>query len=259
MANKIPSEKNMAEPKLLNPFVSSTVFVSWKDLRPRHFLASFPIIIITVIVASLLMKTPGLSWGWWKALGGQGNLLVADFRNNENIVQLGQTAHWVTVLVTIIPMCAVGLLLLFVFRLVASEEESYRAGLHKKDWKGFIKVTIGFAAAHLIVGIPIGAAIALIIPGAFFGLRYLKGYHIARLAETNNAKTYMLPKKYSVWKQTLQVQTGHIQLPTLDKDIDIKHQKAGLKESTLYHAAYNITILVPVLIIFYLAVVTVAY
>ncbi len=42
--------------------------IRWRHLWPVPF-----VLAAVLAVASVLMSVPGLSWGWWSALGGVGN------------------------------------------------------------------------------------------------------------------------------------------------------------------------------------------
>jgi hypothetical protein len=44
-----------------------------RGLRPRHFLLAIPAFVATATAVIALVQVPGLSWGWWTAIGGLGN------------------------------------------------------------------------------------------------------------------------------------------------------------------------------------------
>ena len=44
-----------------------------RGLRWRHVWPVPFVLVVIVVAASLAISIPGLSWGWWTALGGSGN------------------------------------------------------------------------------------------------------------------------------------------------------------------------------------------
>ena len=44
-----------------------------RGLRLHHFLFVPPVLALVLVVATALIQLPVLSFGWWTALGGQGN------------------------------------------------------------------------------------------------------------------------------------------------------------------------------------------
>jgi hypothetical protein len=136
-----------------------------RGLRPRHFLLAVPILFAVLVAVVLLVQVPGLSFGWWTAIGGQGNPVVGSTDRTA-----GTALEWV------IPAIFVTLLIPALPLLVEREERVFRAGseersLRQRLWWGF-----KFGMAHALVGIPIGAAAGLSIGGWYFTWAYLRGY-----------------------------------------------------------------------------------
>ncbi|MBL8059460.1 MAG: hypothetical protein JNK63_01950 [Chthonomonas sp.] len=67
----------------------------------------------------------------------------------------------------------VGLLALNLPRLARREEEMFRRGT--KDWQDATFRSLKFGLIHMVVGVPLGAALALWIAGMFFSWRYFVG------------------------------------------------------------------------------------
>jgi len=123
-----------------------------------------PLVLGLVIGAAwLLTSLPVLRFGWWTAIGGQGNPAfgVTD-----------RTAG--TPLETIIPIVFVVLLIPALPLLVQREEEVFRLGA--EEWSGAKRVgkAVLFGLAHAVVGIPIGVALALSLGGGYFTFAYLR-------------------------------------------------------------------------------------
>ena len=135
-------------------------------VRLVHLLLAPVVLTVVLIAAVLLMEIPGLSIGWWTAIGGTGNIVTGGTSRTS-----GTALEW------IIP--AVFLLLLFpVLPLFAEREElSFRRGAERWSWRRRAWMGLKFGLIHLIMGIPIGVALALSIGGWYFQWMYLRGYH----------------------------------------------------------------------------------
>jgi hypothetical protein len=143
--------------------------VRWRHVWPVPF-----VLTLVIVAASLLMLVPGLDWGWWSAIGGDGNPV---FGSTESTA--GTTWEWV------VPLVFVALLIPALPLFAHAEERMFRTGA--EHWstprRGFKVVQFGLV--HALIGIPIGAAIALSIGGAYFMRVYLQQF--ARTGSSNDA------------------------------------------------------------------------
>jgi hypothetical protein len=136
-----------------------------RGIRFRHV---WPVpIVLTLVVAAavILVQVPGLSWGWWSALGGQGNPV---FGSNDQTN--GTPLEWLLPIVFIVLL--VPALPLFALR----EEQMFRQGAEKWSWSRRLLMALAFGLVHAIVGIPVGVALALSIGGAYFQFAYLRRF-----------------------------------------------------------------------------------
>ena len=139
-----------------------------QGLRPHHFLLALPVLVAIVATAFVLIQLPVLSFGWWDAIGGEGNPAV------------GLTDQELGILNVLIPVFFLGLLVVALPLLVAREEWVFRRGAEKRGTFRNIGAAIVFGLAHAIVGIPIGAALALSIGGLYLTWCYLQGWRATR-------------------------------------------------------------------------------
>ena len=153
-----------------------------RGLRLRHF-APVPLVAGLVIVAAvLLVQVPLLDFGWWTALGGEGNPV---FGSTE------RTAG--TALEIVIPLVFITLLVPALPLFAEREEQMFREGA--EDWSTTKRLLKGvqFGLVHAIIGIPIGVALALSIGGWWFTIAYLRGFRAggreAALVESTRAHT----------------------------------------------------------------------
>jgi hypothetical protein len=132
----------------------------WRHVWPVPLL-----LVVVVSVATALMQIPGLSWGWWSMLGGSGNPVFG-----ESDATVGTVWEW------IIPLTFMCLLLPALPLFAYAEERTFRTGA--EDWsprRRLLKV-LQFGMIHALIGIPLGAALALSLGGAYFMWVYLREY-----------------------------------------------------------------------------------
>src|SRR5687768_16442725 len=125
-------------------------------MAPPVFLA-----ISAAIVA--LLQVPGLDWGWWTALGGFGNPVTG---GTERTV--GTALEW------LIPAVFLVLLLPALPLLAEREERMFRWGDERRTAPARAGRGVMFGLAHALMGIPLGAALALSTGGWYFSWCYLR-------------------------------------------------------------------------------------
>jgi hypothetical protein len=136
-----------------------------RGLRLRHFLP-VPLVVGLVLVAAIgLTRLPLLDFGWWSAIGGQGNPAfgVTD-RTAGTPFEIVVPVVFLVFLVPALPL------------LVEREEELFRLGAEEWTVPKRIGKTVLFGLVHALIGIPIGVALALSIGGAHFLLGYLRAF-----------------------------------------------------------------------------------
>jgi len=134
--------------------------IGWRHVWPVPLLLTS-----VVVVATVLMQLPGLSWGWWSMLGGQGNPVFG-----TSDATIGTFWEWA------IPLLFMCLLFPALPLFAYAEERMFRTGA--QQWSGrrrAVKV-LQFGMIHAIIGIPLGAALALSIGGVYFMRVYLRAY-----------------------------------------------------------------------------------
>jgi len=125
-----------------------------------------PFVLAAVLAAyGVLSLVPPLRFGWWSLLGGQGNVVFGSTEQTSG-------TPWEVV----VPVVFVLLLLPALPLFVEAEERRFRAGAER--WSNRRRVVRGlqFGLLHLVVGIPIAAALALAVGGWWFTWVYLRAY-----------------------------------------------------------------------------------
>jgi hypothetical protein len=138
-------------------------------IRLRH-LWPVPIVLGLVVTASvLLLQVPGLDWGWWTVLGGEGNPALGSTSQTD-----GTVFEW------LLPSVFLALLIPAVPLLALREEQVFRLGAETWSWPKRVLLCVVFGMAHAAIGIPIGVALALSFGGAYFMAVYLRAIRRGR-------------------------------------------------------------------------------
>jgi len=136
-----------------------------RGLRPRHFVLALPVLGAVIVAFSLLLQVPGLSFGWWTAIGGEGNPVVGvTSRTSGSALERIVPTLFLLLLVPALPL------------LVEREEQIFRRGSEHRTFGQRALRGLVFGLVHALVGIPIGAALALSIGGWYLTWAYMCGY-----------------------------------------------------------------------------------
>lgn len=134
--------------------------VGWRHVWP------VPIVLTLVILAaSIIMAVPGLDWGWWNAIGGDGNPVFGSTESTS-----GTAWEW------LIPLAFICLLIPALPLFAHAEERMFRTGAEQWGPARRVVKILQFGLVHALIGIPLGAALALSIGGAYFMRVYLREY-----------------------------------------------------------------------------------
>lgn len=130
-----------------------------------HVLLAVPALVVVLAVAALALSVPGLDLGWWSAIGGEGNpALGMSSGTDGTVLDVVVPAAFLTMLVVALPL------------LVTTEERVFRRGAERRGPLVNLGRAVWFGLAHAIVGIPVGAALALSAGGVYLTLWYLHGW-----------------------------------------------------------------------------------
>ncbi|MDO8390712.1 MAG: hypothetical protein Q7V57_09505 [Actinomycetota bacterium] len=141
----------------------------WRNAGWRH-VWPVPLLLAAVIAtATVIMSVPGLDWGWWSAIGGDGNPVFG-----SSTATTGTVWEW------LIPLAFMALLLPALPLFAYAEERLFRTGAEVWSHRRRALKVVQFGLVHALIGIPIGAALALSLGGAYFMWAYLRRFAIAR-------------------------------------------------------------------------------
>jgi hypothetical protein len=154
-----------------------------RGLRVRHFVMAVPVLVLVFAAVIVLVQLPVLSFGWWTALGGEGNPVVGSTSRTRG-----------TPLATIVPAVFLAFLVPTLPLFALREEEVFRAGSELRTTTERVWWAVKFGMVHALVGIPIGAALALSIGGGYFTWMYLRAWrrtHSVALATLESARAHV--------------------------------------------------------------------
>lgn len=135
-----------------------------RGLRVRHFVLAWPVLFLVLVTASALLLVPGLSWGWWSAIGGTGSPVLGVSETSK-----GSPLEW------IVPAMFIVMLLPALPLFAEAEERRFRTGAENWSTPKRIARALQFGLVHCLIGIPIGVGLALSIGGGYFTWAYLRG------------------------------------------------------------------------------------
>ncbi len=149
---------------IARPDVRRHVIAIVRGLRIRHFALAVPVLVVVITAASLLTLVPGLSWGWWSAIGGVGSPVFGASESSA-----GTPLEW------LVPTVFVLLLIPALPLFAESEERMFRLGAEGWSRRRRVRRAVEFGLVHCLIGIPIGVGLALSIGGLYFTWAYLRG------------------------------------------------------------------------------------
>jgi len=139
-----------------------------RGLRGRHFGKALLIVFQTLVIGGLLIfLVPGMDIGWLSLLGATGNVAVASPKDasTASTPSLVLPLAMVVLVIVVSPIAA--------FR----EERSFRRGTERQAPTHRFFRQLQFGLAHLIMGIPLGAALALGVTGSMFMREYRRAFN----------------------------------------------------------------------------------
>jgi hypothetical protein len=206
--------------------VRSRIVWITRGLHPRHFLPAPLVLMLVLLLSAVLVQVPGLEFGWWTFIGGQGNPVCG-----RTDATSGTPLEW------LVPLAFLLLLIPCLPLFAEREERAFRLGAERWSRWHRIRRSVEFGLVHAVIGIPIGVALALSLGGVYFTWAYLRGFRKATEAagvDVFGAAAIPAPQAVGV-------------------GIRPSAREQAIAESTRTHLGYNLTIVLFVLPVLFLA------
>jgi len=179
----------------------------WRRIRLRHVAGSFALIVVVLAVAVVLLTfVPASRWGLGSLIGIQGNVVFAPVEDilldetapaaDPGPSSAGSASDWGSI--ALVTTFCVLLLSLFPW-LAYTEERMFREGLEHAGLGRQLSVALRFGLTHLLMLIPLAAALAIGVAGFAYGVVYRRAYRLA--AETPSPRTQAVLAS-TVWHTT---------------------------------------------------------
>jgi hypothetical protein len=148
----------------------------WRAIRFRHLIGAFGLLVLVAGVAStLVLWVPGAEHGLGRFVGLAGNAVFAPLE--EGLARAGPPPtngpDWLLLLGVSLFL---GPLLLLLPWLAFVEEEVFRAGLEDAGVGRVALASLVFGLAHLVMLVPIGAALAIGVAGGAYAAIYRRAF-----------------------------------------------------------------------------------
>lgn len=172
----------------------------WRSIRPEHVAGSLLLLTVVLLTAiSLMMLVPATGWGLGQLIGLDGNAVFAPLQTAAEHVpdstgSIGprgasgspeaaaaaaggmQPAEWAVLGIVV---AFLGTLLMLFPWLAYVEERVFREGLEHASLPRQLGRALRFGLVHLIMLIPLAAAIGIAVAGFFYGRVYRASYRAA--------------------------------------------------------------------------------
>ena len=212
----------------------------WRGIRPRHVLGGLALLAGVGSVAGVLVAlVPGMDLGLGRLVGLTSNAVFAPLEEGlahaapapetgpDWPLALGATAF-------LLP------LLLLLPWLAFVEEEIFRAGLEDARLGRVAVASLVFGLVHLVMLVPIGAALAIGVAGGFYASVYRRGHAAAgpvpRVVHANYRPTRRARR--AVARAHLPSPAMPLGVVTTDPAPEHR-QVAGVYAATVWHATFN--------------------
>lgn len=168
---------------------SSRTRVIWRRLGLRHLraaLIAIPLVVVAYLAIAALL--PWTQWGWWSALGGLGNIAAGQTATSPETEP--------SLVLRVAPFFFLAAMLCYLPAAARLEERWFRLGGEHRSTAQRTGRALAFGLVHLVMGIPIAAALAITGAGWIFQREYLVAFrrrgsrHDAMVASTSAHLAY---------------------------------------------------------------------
>lgn len=217
----------------------------WRSVRPRHLGGTALLLLLVGATMTMLVAlVPGMAYGLGTLVGTTSNAVFAPLEAAVAATGPAPTAgpDWVLLVagtVFLLPLAAMLPWLAFV------EEEVFRAGLEDASLPRELLAAVVFGLAHLIMLVPVGAALAIGVAGFVYGRVYRHAYASAdpdRVPRSVLA-SYRPTKRSAAAADRARTPAALLDGTVVTRDATPeRRQAAAVLASTVWHTTFNTTV-----------------
>ena len=151
----------------------------WRRIRPRHLVGSAVLVAAVLAVAIALMRLiPITQYGLGSLIGLTGNAVFAPVEEAavRGAAVADEASTWVPQLITAGTVAFMAALLTLFPWLAYVEEQVFREGLETASPLRRAWTALRFGLTHLVMLVPLGAALAISVAGLWYGHVYVRAY-----------------------------------------------------------------------------------
>lgn len=236
------------------------VMAIWRAWRPRHLAGVIGLFVLVAGVATVLLNfVPYMNLGLGNLLGTETNAVFAPLEQAIAAAPIPTSGpDWPLLLLSslfLLPLAVVLPWLAFV------EEEVFRGGLEEQGLGGQAWRALVFGLAHLVMLVPIGAALAVGVAGFVYGRVYLRAHADPRPVPDAARRSYRPSKR---GRHAIEVRTPPPE-PVADPSAYLapivgsaatdlmlgpadamRRQVSGVFEAAVWHSAFNTALVLAV-------------
>lgn len=217
----------------------------WRGIRIRHVAGALGLLVVVVTVAALLLEIPFLRYGLGSALGFSGNAVFAPLEEAavRSGAGAGGGAEWALVAGATLFL---GFLAALLPWLAFVEEEVFRAGLEDAPPRRELLTALRFGLVHLVMLVPVAAALAIGVAGLVYGRLYRRRYRLAGPAEV---LPLAVVRSYRPTRRALAAARRSegaaadgaegTAIPVATLALPLRRQAGAVYESTVWHTTFN--------------------
>lgn len=154
----------------------------WRRIRLHHVAGSLLLmVVVTGVMIGLMLLIPATQYGLGSFIGLTGNAVFAPVEEaaTRSSSVTGPSAVWVSRLLTAGTLLFLAGFLTLVPWLAYVEEQVFREGLERASRLRRLWTALRFGLIHLIMLVPVAAALAIAVAGLWYGHVYLRAFAAA--------------------------------------------------------------------------------
>lgn len=221
------------------------VALVWRGITWRAMGKALGLMVATLATASALLLVPLLQHGLGDLVNFSGNAVFTPLETAAGALGPAPASgpDWSLIALS---TAFLGLLLVLLPWLAFVEEEVFRAGVEVEDLRGELVAALRFGLVHLVMLVPLAAALAISVAGFGYGRIYRHRVLAADPAQTPLAAVHAFrPTRRSSRAAAAERDSmpEGAMVATIEHTVE-RRQVAGVLASASVHTAFNATIVV---------------